>query len=127
MSHREIIDQAKGMLMLIYRLSADDAFAVLVWRSQELNIKLSTLAEKLVTERPPTQCPPRDACTHRPLPADPHTTKGRRRLLMVRAAWRRSHTRRGRQADLESGNREIPLGSQRYGHLHLLPDRGTQT
>ncbi len=51
-SHREIIDQAKGMLMLIYRLSADAAFAVLMWRSQELNIKLSTLAEKLVAELP---------------------------------------------------------------------------
>ena len=51
-SHREIIDQAKGMLMVIYRLSADVAFAVLVWRSQELNIKLSALAEKLVAEMP---------------------------------------------------------------------------
>ncbi len=51
-AHREIIDQAKGMLMVIYRLSADAAFAVLVWRSQELNIKLSTLAEKLVTDVP---------------------------------------------------------------------------
>ena len=40
------------MLMVIYRLSADDAFAVLVWRSQELNIKLSTLAEKLVADVP---------------------------------------------------------------------------
>ena len=51
-SHREDIDQAKGMLMVIYRLSADAAFAVLKWRSQELNVKLSTIAEKLVTELP---------------------------------------------------------------------------
>ena len=51
-SHREIIEQAKGMLMLIYQVSADAAFAVLVWRSQELNIKLSTVAEKLLAELP---------------------------------------------------------------------------
>ena len=51
-SHREIIDQAKGMLMLIYQLSADAAFAILVWRSQQLNVKLSTVADKLVTELP---------------------------------------------------------------------------
>jgi PAS domain S-box-containing protein len=51
-SHREVIAQAKGMLMLIYKLSADDAFEVLKWRSQELNVKLTTLAEKLVAELP---------------------------------------------------------------------------
>jgi PAS domain S-box-containing protein len=51
-SHREVIDQAKGMLMVIYQLSADAAFAVLRWRSQEHNIKLSTVAEKLVSELP---------------------------------------------------------------------------
>jgi PAS domain S-box-containing protein len=51
-SHREVIDQAKGMLMLIYQLSADAAFAILKWRSQEHNIKLFTVAEKLVAELP---------------------------------------------------------------------------
>jgi PAS domain S-box-containing protein len=51
-SHRQVIDQAKGMLMVIYQLSADAAFAILVWRSQELNIKLSTVAKKLVDELP---------------------------------------------------------------------------
>jgi PAS domain S-box-containing protein len=51
-SHREIIDQAKGMLMAIYQLDADAAFEVLKWRSQEHNIKLSTVAEKLVSELP---------------------------------------------------------------------------
>jgi PAS domain S-box-containing protein len=51
-SHREVIDEAKGMLMVIYQLSPDAAFAVLVWRSQELNIKLSSVAEKLVAELP---------------------------------------------------------------------------
>jgi PAS domain S-box-containing protein len=51
-SHREVIDQAKGMLMVIYRLNSDAAFAVLKWRSQELNVKLSTVAEKLVADLP---------------------------------------------------------------------------
>jgi hypothetical protein len=51
-SHREIIDQAKGMLMAIYQLSADAAFEVLKWRSQEHNIKLSTVAQRLVSELP---------------------------------------------------------------------------
>jgi PAS domain S-box-containing protein len=52
MSHRGVIDQAKGMLMVIYQLSADAAFAVLKWRSQERNLKLSIVAEKLVAELP---------------------------------------------------------------------------
>jgi PAS domain S-box-containing protein len=51
-SHREIIDQAKGMLMAIYQLSADAAFEVLKWRSQEHNIKLATVAQRLVSELP---------------------------------------------------------------------------
>ena len=66
-SHREVIDQAKGMLMLTYKLSADAAFAVLVWRSQQLNVKLSTVAEKLVTELPELlDTQPGGARTHRP-------------------------------------------------------------
>lgn len=51
-SHREIIDQAKGMLMLIYDLSADAAFEILKWRSQEHNVKLALIAEKLIADLP---------------------------------------------------------------------------
>jgi hypothetical protein len=51
-SHREVIDQAKGMLMAIYQLNADAAFGILRWRSQELNVKLATVAAKLVAELP---------------------------------------------------------------------------
>jgi hypothetical protein len=51
-SHREIIDQAKGMLMALYQLNADAAFGILRWRSQELNVKLATVAAKLVAELP---------------------------------------------------------------------------
>jgi PAS domain S-box-containing protein len=50
LSHREVIEQAKGMLMAIYDLNADAAFAILVWRSQELNVKLFTVADKLVAD-----------------------------------------------------------------------------
>ena len=51
-AHREIIDQAKGMLMMVYQISADSAFGILRWRSQELNVKLLWIAEKFVAEVP---------------------------------------------------------------------------
>ncbi len=44
------IEQAKGMLMLIYRISADSAFELLKWRSQETNVKLRVLAEQIVKD-----------------------------------------------------------------------------
>jgi PAS domain S-box-containing protein len=50
--HREIIEQAKGMLMVTYQLTADAAFGILKWRSQEHNVKLATIAGKLVTDLP---------------------------------------------------------------------------
>ncbi|MEU2042419.1 PAS and ANTAR domain-containing protein [Nocardia niwae] len=46
---RAAIEQAKGMLMLAYGLTAEQAFQVLRWRSQETNTKLRVLATKLVT------------------------------------------------------------------------------
>ncbi|MBF6435377.1 PAS and ANTAR domain-containing protein [Nocardia cyriacigeorgica] len=49
---RSVIEQAKGALMLIYGLSADEAFRVLRWRSQETNIKLRDFAELLVAALP---------------------------------------------------------------------------
>jgi PAS domain S-box-containing protein len=51
-SHREVIDEAKGMLMVIYQISAEAAFELLKWRSQQLNVKLLSVAEKLITELP---------------------------------------------------------------------------
>ena len=44
------IEQAKGMLMLIYRITADSAFELLKWRSQETNVKLRVLAEQIVKD-----------------------------------------------------------------------------
>lgn len=44
------IEQAKGMLMLIYRIDADAAFELLKWRSQETNVKLRLIAEQLAAD-----------------------------------------------------------------------------
>lgn len=47
---RSGIEQTKGMLMLIYRISAESAFELLKWRSQETNTKLKTLSEQISKE-----------------------------------------------------------------------------
>ncbi|CAM4071680.1 PAS and ANTAR domain-containing protein [Nocardia ninae] len=46
---RAAIEQAKGVLMVVYRINAEQAFRVLRWRSQETNTKLRVLAEQLIT------------------------------------------------------------------------------
>jgi len=48
--HRAVIEQAKGMLMLVYGLDDDAAFDLLRWRSQSSNVKLRRLAEKIVDD-----------------------------------------------------------------------------
>jgi hypothetical protein len=48
--NRAAIEQAKGVMMAVYRLSPDQAFRVLQWRSQETNVKLRTLAKRLIHE-----------------------------------------------------------------------------
>lgn len=47
---RAAIEQAKGALMLVYRISADAAFEILLWRSQQTNTKLRALAAQVVAE-----------------------------------------------------------------------------
>ncbi|MFI2283336.1 PAS and ANTAR domain-containing protein [Nocardia beijingensis] len=47
---RAVIEQAKGVIMFVYGVNADQAFRVLRWRSQETNIKIRTLAEQLVAD-----------------------------------------------------------------------------
>ncbi|MEV0032028.1 PAS and ANTAR domain-containing protein [Nocardia sp. NPDC050793] len=47
---RAVIEQAKGALMLVYGVSAEQAFRVLSWRSQETNVKLRALAAQLIAE-----------------------------------------------------------------------------
>jgi PAS domain S-box-containing protein len=48
--HRAIIEQAKGVLMMTYGISAERAFDILVWRSQETNTKLRKLASQLIDD-----------------------------------------------------------------------------
>jgi fructose-specific component phosphotransferase system IIB-like protein len=47
---RSGIEQAKGMLMLVYRITEDSAFDLLKWRSQETNVKLRLLADQIVQD-----------------------------------------------------------------------------
>lgn len=49
---RVLIEQAKGALMLVYGVTGEQAFRVLRWRSQETNVKLRTIAERVVAELP---------------------------------------------------------------------------
>jgi hypothetical protein len=37
-------------MMAVYRISPEQAFQVLQWRSQETNVKLRTLAKQLIRE-----------------------------------------------------------------------------
>jgi hypothetical protein len=48
--NRAIIEQAKGMLMVVYGITADAAFELLRWRSQEANVKLRRLAAQVVDD-----------------------------------------------------------------------------
>jgi hypothetical protein len=48
--HRAVIEQAKGVLMMTYAISAERAFDILVWRSQETNTKLRRLATQIVDD-----------------------------------------------------------------------------
>lgn len=49
-TNRATIEQAKGMLMLIYRVDADRAFEILRWRSGTTNTKLRLLAEQILID-----------------------------------------------------------------------------
>ena len=49
---RAAIEQAKGMLMALYVVNEDAAFSILRWRSQQLNVKLSTIALRPVADLP---------------------------------------------------------------------------
>ncbi len=51
---RAVIEQAKGMLMVIYSVDEDAAFEILRWRSQSLNVKLHSVAAALIGQLPCT-------------------------------------------------------------------------
>ncbi|KAA0108987.1 PAS and ANTAR domain-containing protein [Mycolicibacterium sp. P1-5] len=48
--NRATIEQAKGMLMVVYGIDSEAAFDLLRWRSQEANIKLRVLADRVVAD-----------------------------------------------------------------------------
>ncbi len=48
--NRASIEQAKGMLMLVYNINEAAAFNLLKWLSQEANVKLRLLAEQIVED-----------------------------------------------------------------------------
>ncbi|OJZ74916.1 antitermination regulator [Mycobacterium paraffinicum] len=50
--NRAVIEQAKGMLMVVYGITEPTAFTLLQWRSQENNVKLRPLARQIVSEFP---------------------------------------------------------------------------
>ena len=48
--HRAVIEQAKGIVMVVYRVDADTAFHLLRRHSQNTNTKLHELAARLVAQ-----------------------------------------------------------------------------
>ncbi|MEV7094969.1 GAF and ANTAR domain-containing protein [Amycolatopsis sp. NPDC051045] len=50
LTSRAVIDQAKGMLMAVHRISEDDAFGLPAKQSQEQNVKLREVAERFVAD-----------------------------------------------------------------------------
>ncbi|MCV7031890.1 PAS and ANTAR domain-containing protein [Mycobacterium sherrisii] len=59
---RATIEQAKGVLIAAYGISAERAFDVLVWRSQETNLKVRDLAARFLKAVAGTSSP--DTRTH---------------------------------------------------------------
>jgi PAS domain S-box-containing protein len=49
-AHRAVIEQATGMLMLIYGIDAAHAFELLRWQSEQTNITLRRLAEQVTAD-----------------------------------------------------------------------------
>lgn len=47
---RGLIEQTKGMLMLLYGIDADQAFEILRRKSQQHNVKLALVAEQIVKD-----------------------------------------------------------------------------
>lgn len=82
---RAVIEQAKGVLMVVYQVNAEQAFGLLRWRSQQTNTKLRALARQLVAEVPTLPAAPADRQSvfdhllltlHERVPADSDTQVG---------------------------------------------------
>ncbi|MGW6422262.1 PAS and ANTAR domain-containing protein [Nocardia sp. NPDC055053] len=60
---RAVIEQAKGVLMRMYGIDDQQAFKVLVWRSQEANLKLRAVAAQVIADLALLPPPPPDTIT----------------------------------------------------------------
>jgi PAS domain-containing protein len=56
--HRAAIEQAKGVLKFVYRLTDEQAFDLLRWRSQGTNTKIRDLAASICDRLPTVSLPP---------------------------------------------------------------------
>lgn len=68
LASRDVIGQAKGLLMAREGITPDEAFAVLRKASQRLNVKLRDIAGRVVTSNE-QGAPPRAPAEHPSLPA----------------------------------------------------------
>ncbi|WP_123028579.1 ANTAR domain-containing protein [Mycolicibacterium stellerae] len=48
--HRAVVEQAKGVLMVVYDIDADAALDLLKWRSQATDTELQALAGRLMKD-----------------------------------------------------------------------------
>ncbi|MFF0492319.1 PAS and ANTAR domain-containing protein [Nocardia sp. NPDC003482] len=55
---RAVVEQAKGVLMRIYRIRADQALRILQWRADETGVSLHALAAQLIAELDTLEPPP---------------------------------------------------------------------
>lgn len=87
LSSRAVIDQAKGVVMALYRIDADAAFARLAEVSQVANVKVNRLATTLVelVAQRPVDDEAAEAVVRRRLLA-PATARSRRDLPSAPAA-----------------------------------------
>ncbi|MFD3464681.1 PAS and ANTAR domain-containing protein [Nocardia fluminea] len=60
---RAVIEQAKSVLMCMYGIAAEQAFKVLVWRSQETNVKLRDIAAAVLASLTMVPAPPAGTIT----------------------------------------------------------------
>jgi hypothetical protein len=100
---RAVIEQAKGVLMAVYGITADRAFDILVWRSQETNLKLRELASRFVAAISASHLSP-ESRSHVDRPHIDHTALARVGQLAalveqrIRHAYRRQRPPRSRTA-----------------------------
>ena len=60
--NRAVINQAMGILMLAHGTTAEKAFDVLAWRSQQTNVKLRNIATQFVADVAAASLLPPDVC-----------------------------------------------------------------